>query len=290
MWETIMQDFKIILTSGIIGNLKGFFEAVNEKVEWASVEVGKTPMGFNASVFNTIKNLSDTVLLPVAGLMIAFFCTYELIDMIIERNNMREFDITLLIKWGIKTIITITIVTNSWNIVMALFDAAQSITKSAAITINAETVLTQDELSALIQTLLTFEVPALLALWLETSIIKIVLLCVDVAIFILVIGRMIEIYIMTAVAPIPLATVMRKDAGPNMGRNYLRSVMALAFQAFLIMVCMAIYSALVKSTVISGTEPGELTLSILEVMGYTILLCITLFKTGNISKSIFSAH
>lgn len=290
MWETIMQDFKIILTSGIIGNLKGFFEAVNEKVEWASVEVGKTPMGFNASVFNTIKNLSDTVLLPVAGLMIAFFCTYELIDMIIERNNMREFDITLLIKWGIKTIITITIVTNSWNIVMALFDAAQSITKSAAITINAETVLTQDELAALLQTLLTFEIPALLALWLETSIIKIVLLCVDVAIFILVIGRMIEIYIMTAVAPIPLATVMRKDAGPNMGRNYLRSVMALAFQAFLIMVCMAIYSALVKSTVISGTEPGELTLSILEVMGYTILLCITLFKTGNISKSIFSAH
>lgn len=290
MWETIMQDFKIILTSGIIGNLKGFFEAVNEKVEWASVEVGKTPMGFNAAIFNSIKNLSDTVLLPVAGLMIAFFCTYELIDMLIERNNMREFDITQLIKWGIKTIITITIVTNAWNIVMALFDAAQSITNSAAVTINAETVLTQDELSSLIQTLLTFEVPALLALWLETSIIKIVLLCVDVAIFILVIGRMIEIYIMTAVAPIPLATVMRKDAGPNMGRNYLRSVMALAFQAFLIMVCMAIYSTLVKSTVISGTEPGEITLSILEIVGYTILLCITLFKTGNISKSIFSAH
>ena len=107
----------------------------------------------------------------------------------------------------------------------------------------------------------------------------------SICIMLVIYGRMIEVYLTTSVGPIPLATMTNRDWS-HTGQNYLKSLFALAFQAFLIMVCVGIYSVLVQSIATDGNISG----AIWACMGYTVLLCFALFKTGSLSKSLFGAH
>ena len=275
-----------MLVGSIMGNLTGLFDSINARVSEIAVNVGSTPQAWNGGVFTMVQNLSETVMLPIAGIILTFVMTYELIQMIMERNNMHDFETFMFFKWILKTFIAITLVTNTWNIVMAVFDVAQSVVNSAAgvivtdASIDLSTIITDLEAQ-----LLAMEIGPLLSLWIQSTLMGILSHVLTICIFIIVFGRMIEIYLVTSLAPIPMATMTNREWG-QMGQNYLRSLFALGFQAFLIIVCVAIYAVLVRSISV-GTD---VIAALWTCIGYTVLLCFSLFKTASVSKSIFNSH
>ena len=286
IWEKITEWLKNLLVGGIISNLTGMFDSINDQVADVAAVVGATPQGWNASVFNMVKSLSENVIIPIAGLILTFVMTYELIQMIIERNNMAEFETFNFFKWIMKTFCAVMIVTNTWNIVMGIFEVAQTVVNNAAGVIIADTAIDLESVITNIEDrLMEMDVGTLFGLWFQTMLISIVSWALTICIFVVVYGRMIEIYMVTSVAPIPLATMVNREAG-QMGQNYLRSLFALGFQAFLIILCIAIYAVLLQTVAVSG----DIISAIWTCVGYTVLLCFTLFKTSSLSKSVFNAH
>ena len=276
---------KELLVGGIMSNLSGMFDSVNQQVADISVQVGQTPQGWNGSIFSMIQNLSETIIIPIAGAILAFVITLELIQLIVEKNNLHDVDTWMFFKWVFKSAAAILIVTNTWNIVMGVFDVAQSVVAQAAgiigsdASIDISTVMTDMETR-----LMEMDLGPLFGLWVQSLFIGITMWALYICIFIVIYGRMIEIYLVTSVAPIPMATMMGKEWG-GMGQNYLRSLFALGFQAFLIIVCVAIYAVLVQGI---ATE-DDIIMAIWTCVGYTVLLCFTLFKTGSLSKAVFNA-
>lgn len=285
--DSIAEWLKEILVSGIINNLSGMFDSVNSQVGDIAVQVGTTPQGWNATIYNMIRTLSDNVIIPIAGVILAFVMTLELIQMVSDKNNMHgDVDTWMFFKWIFKTACAVLIVTNTWNIVMGVFDVGQSVVNSAAGIINADTSIDINTIVVdLEERLMEMDIGPLFGLWFQSLFVGICTWALTICIFIITYGRMIEIYLVTSVAPIPMATMVSKEGG-NMGQNYLRSLFALAFQAFLIIVCVAIYAALVQNIAVDS----DISYAIWTCMGYTVLLCFTLFKTGSMAKSIFSAH
>ena len=276
---------KELLISGIMGNLEGLFDTVNAKVGEIAVQVGTTPAAWNAGVFSLIRQLSETVILPIAGLVLTFVATYELIQMLLEKNNMHEFDVANIYKWVFKTACAILILSNTFNIVMAVFDVSQSVIADAAGLIQGSTDITPDMLAELETTLEGMDLGPLLCLWLQSSVIGLTMQIMGIIIFVLVYGRMIEIYLMTSLAPLPVATLSNRELGGT-GQNYLKSLFAVGFQGMLILVCVAIYAVLIQGIATGGDPIG----AIWGTVGYTVLLCFMLFKTGGIAQRIFGAH
>ena len=283
--DWITDWLKGLLIDGIMGNLEGLFDTVNTQVGEIAVQVGTTPASWNAGVFSLIRQLSETVILPVAGLILTFVATYELIQMILENNNMHEFDVANIYKWVFKTACAILILSNTFNIVNAVFDVSQSVIAQAGGLIQGSTDITPDMLANLETTLESMELGPLLGLWLQSSLIGITMWALNTVIFVIVYGRMIEIYLLASLAPVPMATLANREMG-NMGQNYLRSLFAVGFQGLLILVCVGIYAVLIQGIATGGDPIG----AIWGTVGYTVLLCFMLFKTGSISKSIFGAH
>ncbi len=276
---------KELLIGGIMGNLEGLFDTVNAQVGEIAVQVGTTPAAWNAGVFSLIRQLSETVILPIAGLVLTFVATYELIQMLLEKNNMHEVDVANLYKWMFKTACAVLILSNTFNIVMAVFDVSQSVISRSAGLIQGSTAVSPDMLSNLQTTLEGMDLGPLLGLWLQSSVIGLTMQALGIIIFVLVYGRMIEIYLLTSLAPIPVATLSNREVG-GMGQNYLKSLFAVGFQGMLILVCVGIYAVLVQG-IATGGDPIS---AIWGTVGYTVLLCFMLFKTGTIARSIFGAH
>ena len=287
LWSKFTEWLQELLISGITSNLSGLFNATNEKIGEISGQVGMTPQAWNGSIFNMVQNLSENVIVPIAWIILAFVMTLELIHLIVDRNNLNDVDTWIFFKWIFKTAAAVLIVTNTWNIVMGVFDVAQSVVNSASGVIVADASI---DLAAVIPDLETrlaeMEVGPLFGLWFQSLFVNITIWALSIAIFIVIYGRMIEIYLVTSVAPIPMATMLNRDIGGGMGQNYLRSLFALGFQGFLIIVCVAIYAVLVRNI----ATIDDISAAIWTCMGYTVLLFFTLFKTGSLSKSIFAAH
>ncbi len=284
--NSLTEWLKEILVGGIISNLSGMFDSVNEKVGEIAGQVGTTPQAWNSTVYNMVRNLSETVILPIAGLILAFVMTLELIQIITEKNNMHDVDTWMFFKWIFKTACAVLIVTNTWNIVMGIFEAAQSVVSSASGVIVADASIDlASMLPNLEERLMEMEIGPLFGLWFQSLFVGITMWALTICIFIIVFGRMIEIYLVTSLAPIPMATMTNREWG-QMGQNYLRSLLALGFQAFLIIVCVAIYAALVRNIAVTS----DISYAIWTCMGYTVLLCFSLFKTGSLSKAIWGAH
>ena len=275
-----------MLVGGIMDNLTGLFDSVNEQVSEIAGTVGQTPQGWNGGVFSMIQNLSENVVVPIAGIILAIVVTMELIQMLIDRNNMHDFDTFMIYKWIFKTFVSVTIVTNTWNIVMAVFDVAQNVVNNAAGIIISDTSL---DLSSVVTNmearLMDMEIGSLFGLWFQSMLVGMISWGLTISIFVIVYGRMIEIYLVTSIAPIPMATMANREWG-QMGQNYLRSLFALGFQAFLIIICVAVYAVLVQTIAVDE----DVIKAIWTCIGYTVLLCFTLFKTSSLSKSIFNAH
>ena len=284
--ELIGDWIKGILIDGIMGNLSGLFSTVNTKVGEIASDVGTTPQAWNSGIFNMLQSLSDTVIVPIAAAILAVIMCYELIDMIVEKNNMHDFDTSMFFRWIFKSAFAILIVTNTWNIVMGVFDATQAVVNQSAGVIIGETSIDFDTLIPDLETQLeAMDIGPLLGLWFQTLVVGLTMNILSICIFLVTYGRMIEIYVVTALGPIPLAT-MGSSEWRSTGQNYLKSLLALGFQAFLIMIVVGIYAVLIRN--ISGA--ADIAGAIWGCMGYTVLLCFCLFKTGSISKSVFGAH
>ena len=283
--DWITEWLRGLLIDGIMGNLSGLFDNVNNQVGEIATQVGTSPAAWNAGVFSLIRQLSETVVLPIAGMVLTFVMCYELIQMIVDRNNLHDIDTWMFFKWVFKTFVAVMILSNTFNIVMAVFDVAQSVVNSAGGLISGSTAVTSGMMDTLEAELTAMDLGPLLGLFLQSFMIQIIVLAMNIVVFVIVYGRMIEIYLLTSLAPIPMATVVNREIG-SMGHNYFRSLLAVAFQGFLILVCVAIYAVLVQSIAIGGDPIG----AIWSCIGYTVLLCFTLFKTGSLSKSIFGAH
>ena len=286
LWNRLTEWLKEMLVGGIMDNLTGLFDSVNEQVSEIAGTVGQTPQVWNGGVFSMIQNLSENVVVPIAGIILAIVVTMELIQMLIDRNNMHDFDTFMIYKWIFKTFVSVTIVTNTWNIVMAVFDVAQNVVNNAAGIIISNTSL---DLSSVVTNmearLMDMEIGSLFGLWFQSMLVGMISWGLTISIFVIVYGRMIEIYLVTSIAPIPMATMANREWG-QMGQNYLRSLFALGFQAFLIIICVAVYAVLVQTIAIDE----DVIKAIWTCIGYTVLLCFTLFKTSSLSKSIFNAH
>ena len=286
IWNKITEWLKEIMIGGIMGNLQGLFDNVNQQVSGIAGQVCATPQAWNSSIYRMIRSLSDNVILPIAGVILAIVMTMELLQLVLEKNNLQSFETWIFFKWIFKTFCAILIVTNTWDIIMGIFDAAQSVVRSAAGIIRADTDIDLVQVIGDLEVRLQeMELGALLGLWFQTLFVGVTLQALSICIFVIVYGRMVEIYVVTSLAPIPIATMMNHSWG-QMGQNYLRSLFALGFQAFLIIVCVAIYAVLVH-TIAVGTD---VVAAIWTCIGYTVLLCFSLFKSGGVAKQIFGAH
>lgn len=284
--DKIAEWLKEILISGITGNLSGMFDTVNTKVGEIAGEVGQTPSAWNGGVFSMIRNLSETVILPIAGIILTFVMCYELIQIVIEKNNLHDLDTWIFFKWIFKTFIAVLLVTNTWNIVMGVFDLAQHVVnQSAGVIISDAGIDIASTITDMETRLQAMDLGQLFGLWFQSMFVGLTMNALSICIFLVIYGRMIEIYLMTSISPIPLATMVNREWG-SMGQNYLKSLLALGFQAFLIMVCVGIYAVLVQNIAVGDDISG----AIWTCMGYTVLLCFTLFKTGSLAKSLFGAH
>lgn len=286
LWSSIEEWLREMLIGGITSNLSGMFDNVNQQVGDISGQISQTPQGWNASIFNMIQSLSETVVLPIAGAILAFVMTLELIQLITERNNLHDTDSWMIFKWVFKSAAAILIVTNTWNIVMGIFEASQSVVASASGLISGSTSIDiSTVIGSLESRLQAMDLGPLFGLWFQSLFVGITMWALTICIFVVIYGRMIEIYLVTSIAPIPMATMMGKEWG-GMGQNYIRALFALGFQAFLIIVCVAIYAVLVQNI----ATQADIIAAIWTCMGYTVLLCFTLFKTGSLAKSVFNAH
>lgn len=283
--QSIEDWFRELLVSGIMENLTNTFDSVNNQVGQIAAEVGQTPANFSPAVYNMIRTLSENVIMPIAGLILTFIACYELIQLVIGHNNLANFETWIFWKWIFKTFVAVTLITNTMNITMAVFDVAQHVVSQAGGLISGSTAVDASTLATMQSTLEAMDIGPLLSIYLQSLIVQLLVYILSVLIFVIVYARMIEIYLMVSLAPIPFATFGNREQS-MIGQNYLRSLFALGFQGFLIMVCVGIYAVLIQSVAFSSDIIG----SLWGVMGYTILLAFTLFKTGAVAKSILHAH
>ncbi len=283
--EQITDWLKSMIISGIMGNLSGMFDSVNQQVGQIAGDVGTTPANFSPAVFSMIRNISESVILPIAGMVLTFIACYELIQMLIEHNNLANFETWTFFKWVFKTFLAVTLISNTFNITMAVFDVAQQVISRSGGLISGSTSVSDATLTAMQATLEGMDLGPLLGLYLQTFVVQVTMLALSAIIFVIVYGRMVEIYLMVSLAPIPFATFGNHEQS-HTGQNYLRSLFALGFQGFLIMICVGIYAVLIQNLSFSD----NIISSIWGVMGYTVLLAFILFKTGSLAKSVFAAH
>mgnify|MGYP001091780191 CR=1 FL=1 len=298
--DAINEWIKEILIGAINGNLSTMFGDVNEKVGTIAAEVGQTPQGWNANIFSMIQTLSENVIVPIAGLVITYVLCYELISMVTEKNNMHDVDTSMFFKWVFKAFVAVYLVTHTFDITMAVFDMAQHVVSGAAGVIGGSTEIdvagatpskqrgnidVTAALSSMQDGLDAMEIPELLLLVMETSLVSLCMKIMSVLITVILYGRMIEIYLYCSVSPIPFATMTNREWG-QIGNNYLKSLFAIGFQGFLIMICVGIYAVLVNNMIIAD----NLHSAIFSLAAYTVILCFSLFKSGALAKSIFSAH
>ena len=286
IFDAIEEWMRDLLTGMVTSNLTTMFTDVNEKTGEIATQVGMTPQGWNSSIYNMVQSLSNSVIVPIAGIIITMVLCYELISMLTERNNLHDVDTWMFFKYFFKMWVAVFLVSNTWTITMAVFDVGQSVVNSAAGTISGSTAIDISSFTSTISTTMeSMELGELFVLVLETFILSFCMKVMSVLIMVIMFGRMIEIYLYTSVAPIPFATMSNREWG-QMGTNYFRGLFALAFQAFLMMVCVGIYAALVASIELTDNVHSAL----FGVAAYTIILCFSLLKTGSLSKQIFNTH
>ena len=285
--DKITEFIKEMLQGWVLSNLETMFTDVNEKVGTIAGEGSKTPSTWISGIFDMIKTLSDNVIVPIAGMIISFVLIYELITMVIDKNNMHDFDTSLFFRFLLKACIAVSLLSQTFDIVMAVFDVGNHVVMQAAGVISGSTSLdVQTTLVNMFNSQLeNMGIGELIGLGMETMIVSLGMKIMSVLITVILYGRMIEIYLYVSVAPIPAATVTNREWG-SVGTNYLKGLIALAFQGFFIMVCVAIYAVLVASVAVAD----NLHTALWSVAAYTVILCFSLFKTGSLSKSIFNAH
>ena len=283
--EQLTEYLKGILVSGIMDNLTSTFNNLNSKLGEVTSNLAQSPADFQPSVFNLIKTLSENVIMPIAGIILTFIACYELIQLVIAHNNLANFETWIFFKWVFKTFVAVELITHTFDITMAIFDVAQHVISQSGGIIADSTTVDASDLANMQTTLEGMDLGPLFAIFLQTFVVQFLFNILAMIIYVIVVGRMIEIYLYVSMAPIPFATFGNKEQS-MVGQNYFRSLFALGFQGFLIMVCVGIYAVMIRDVAFSSDIMG----SLWNALGFTILLGFTLFKTGSVAKSILHAH
>ena len=284
IFDKIEEFFKELLLGGIQANLESMFLDINDKVGAVSTDVGKTPMGWNGDVFAFIKSINDSVIIPIAGLIITAVLCIELINMVMQKNNMHDTDTFEFFKYIIKMWIAVWLVSHAFEFSMAVFDVAQHMVNKAAGVINTSATVSGDQIVAMMDTLKEKGLGELVMILFETSLIKVAIQVISVVIMLVVYGRMFEIYVYSSVSAIPFATMGNKEWG-QIGTNYIKGLFALGLQGLFLMVCLGIYAVLVKTIKITDIHTSTMT-----ILGYAVLLGLMMLKSGTLAKSILNAH
>lgn len=285
LFQHITDWLKQLLVAGVLDNLSGVFDAVNQQVGEIAGQVGTTPADFSPGVFSLVRSISETVILPIAGMILTFIACYELIQMVMDHNNLSQFETFTFFKWVFKTFVAVMLITHTFDIVMAVFDVSQHVVRASAGIIASDTAVDDLAMAQLEAQLKELDLGPLLGIYAQSFVIHFTMMALSICIFVIVFGRMVEIYLATSLAPIPMATFGSREQS-QIGQNYLRSLVALGLQGFLILVCVGIYAVMIQE--ISYSD--DVMASIWGVMGYTVLLCFTLLKTGALAKSVLHAH
>ena len=284
IFDKIEEFFKELLLGGIQANLESMFLDINDKVGAVATDVGKTPMGWNGDVFAFIKSINDSVIIPIAGLIITAVLCIELINMVMQKNNMHDTDTFEFFKYIIKMWIAVWLVSHAFEFSMAVFDVAQHMVNKAAGVINTSATVSGDQIVAMMDTLKEKGLGELVMILFETSLIKVAIQVISVVIMLVVYGRMFEIYVYSSVSAIPFATMGNKEWG-QIGTNYIKGLFALGLQGLFLIVCLGIYAVLVKTIKITDIHTSTMT-----ILGYAVLLGLMMLKSGTLAKSILNAH
>ena len=284
IFDKIEEFFKELLLGGIQANLESMFLDINDKVGAVATDVGKTPMGWNGDVFAFIKSINDSVIIPIAGLIITAVLCIELINMVMQKNNMHDTDTFEFFKYIIKMWIAVWLVSHAFEFSMAVFDVAQHMVNKAAGVINTSATVSGDQIVAMMDTLKEKGLGELVMILFETSLIKVAIQVISVVIMLVVYGRMFEIYVYSSVSAIPFATMGNKEWG-QIGTNYIKGLFVLGLQGLFLMVCLGIYAVLVKMIKITDIHTSTMT-----ILGYAVLLGLMMLKSGTLAKSVLNAH
>ena len=284
IFDKIEEFFKELLLGGIQANLESMFLDINDKVGAVATDVGKTPVGWNGDVFAFIKSINDSVIIPIAGLIITAVLCIELINMVMQKNNMHDTDTFEFFKYIIKMWIAVWLVSHAFEFSMAVFDVAQHMVNKAAGVINTSATVSGDQIVAMMDTLKEKGLGELVMILFETSLIKVAIQVISVVIMLVVYGRMFEIYVYSSVSAIPFATMGNKEWG-QIGTNYIKGLFALGLQGLFLMVCLGIYAVLVKTIKITDIHTSTMT-----ILGYAVLLGLMMLKSGTLAKSVLNAH
>lgn len=285
VFQQIEEWLKNMMVPAVMDKISTIFNSINSEVGNIASEVGTTPNDFSPSIFNMIRNISDTVIMPVAGIILTFIACYELIQLVISYNNLANFETWFIWKWIFKTAIAVELITHTFDFTMAVFDVAQHIIVNAGGVIHGDTSVSADALAQMQSTVEAMSIFGIFGLYLQINIVDILMWILSKLVFVIIYCRMIEIYMYVSLAPIPFATFGNKEQS-MIGQNYMRSLFALGFQGFLIMICVGIYAMLVQGLAFSS----DIIASIWGMVGYTLLLAFSIFKTGGIARSILQAH
>lgn len=284
IFDKIKEFFQKLLLEGIQANLNSMFIDINDQVGSIAKDVGKTPMGWNSDVFSFIRNINDNVIIPIAGLIITSVLCIELINMVMQRNNMHDTDTFEFFKYIIKMWVAVWLASHAFTFSMAVFDVAQHLVNQAAGVINTSATVSSDQIVSMVDGLKSKELGELVMILLETSLVKVAIQVMSIIIMLVVYGRMFEIYVYCSVSAIPFATMGNKEWG-QIGTNYIKGLFAIGLQGLFLMICLGIYSVLVKTIKITDIHA-----SIFMVLGYAILLGLMMLKSGTLAKSILNAH
>ncbi|EQE49567.1 VirB6/TrbL-like conjugal transfer protein, CD1112 family [Clostridioides difficile] len=284
IFDKIEEFFKEFLLGGIQANLESMFLDINDKVGAIATDVGKTPMGWNGQVFSFIKSINDSVIIPIAGLIITAVLCIELINMVMQKNNMHDTDTFDFFKYIIKMWIAVWLVSHAFEFSMAVFDVAQHMVNKAARVINTSATVSGNQIVAMIDSLKDKGLGELVMILFETSLIKVAIQVISIVIMLVVYGRMFEIYIYSSVSAIPFATMGNKEWG-QIGTNYIKGLFAIGLQGLFLMVCLGIYAVLVKTIKITDIHTSTFT-----ILGYAVLLGLMMLKSGTLAKSVLNAH
>jgi len=281
VWQELEEHLKEYIIPSLMTLFQTMFGYVNDEVSGIASDVAMTPSAFSPSVFGMVRNVSENVIMPIAGIILTFVACYELIQLIISYNNLANFETWFIFKWVFKTFIAVEIITHTFDFTLAVFDVAQHVILNAGGVIVSSTAVDASALASMQSTIEAMDIWSIFALFFQVSIIMIVTQILSKLIFVIIYVRMIEIYMYVSLAPIPLATFANKEQS-SVCINYGKSLFALGLQGFLIMICVGIYAALIQSLAFSSDIVG----SLWGVVGYTILLAFSLFKTNTVAKAI----
>lgn len=264
--------------------ITNLFTAWNEQVAKIAENVSQTPQEWNAEIYNMVQVLSETLIMPIACVILTFIVTYDLLSMVMEKNNMKDFDIAMLFKWMLKTAIAVVLVSNTFEIIMAIFEVSQYVIDSSVDIIIKGSTDIKMTIENLEEQLVAMGFFDLIGLWIGTFVIQACIWVMVIIINLIVYYRMISIYIMISLAPIPIACITSREYG-SIGVNFIKSLCAVGLQGFLIMICLSMYSVMIAAL----PTTDNIWLAMLGTVFLAVALCVALTKTNSLAKMMLGA-